>query len=113
MNNIKCLRRENETQLNDLMKTRENLTDLANTKVKLGDLYDRVLENLQCGTPEPKALALDTLDMNVYARGTDGVEIQGVIPLELASLTTAQTWGCRHALKCERVILSSAIYVTG
>jgi hypothetical protein len=101
LNNIKCLRRENETQLNDLMKTGENLTDLANTKVKLGDLYDRVLENLQCGTPETKALALDTLDMNVYARGTDGVEIQGVIPLELASLTTAQTsaslFRCRYS----------------
>ncbi|MGB5925624.1 MAG: hypothetical protein WBH01_05975 [Dehalococcoidia bacterium] len=83
------------------MKTRENLTDFANTKVKLGDLYDRVLENLQCATPETKALALDTLDMNVYARGTDGVEIQGVIPLELASLTTAQTsaslFRCRYS----------------
>ena len=37
LNNIKRLRRENEIQLNDLMKTRDHLTSLANAKVKLGE----------------------------------------------------------------------------
>ena len=64
----------------------------ANAKVKLSELYERVVENLQHSTPEIKVLALDAMDIKVYARGTDDVEIQGVIPLELP--TTAQTWGC-------------------
>ena len=63
----------------------------ANAKVKLSELYERVVENLQHSTPEIKVLALDAMDIKVYARGTDDVEIQGVIPLELALPTTAQT----------------------
>jgi len=66
-------------------------TSLANAKVKLNELYDRVLDNLENATPEIKVLALDTLDIKVYARGTDDVEIKGVIPLGLALLTTGQT----------------------
>jgi site-specific DNA recombinase len=89
LSNIKRLRHEGEARLNDLLKTREHLTSLANAEVKLSELYDRVLENLQHSTPEIKALALDALDIKVYARGTDDVEIQGVIPLELP--TTART----------------------
>ena len=89
LNNIKRLRHEHEARFNDLMKTRENLTNLADAKVKLSQLYDRVLENLQHSTPEIKVLALDALDIKVYAPGTDNVEIQGVIPVELP--TTART----------------------
>jgi len=43
----------------------------------------RRLENLQHSTPEIKVLALDALDIKVYARGTDDVEIQRVTPPEL------------------------------
>jgi hypothetical protein len=75
----------------DLLKTREHLTSLANTKVKLSQLYDRVLENLQHGSPEIKTLVLDALDIKVYAKGNDKVEIRGVILLELASPTIART----------------------
>jgi len=60
---------------------------------RLSQIYDRVLENLQHATSEIKALALDALDIRVYAKGTNNVEIQGVIPLELALPTIAQTWG--------------------
>jgi hypothetical protein len=90
LNSIKRLRREGEARLNDLLKTRENLAGLTNAKVKLSQLYDRVLGNLQHSTPEIRALAIDALDIKFYARGTDDVEIQGVIPLELP--TTEQTW---------------------
>jgi site-specific DNA recombinase len=94
LNNIKRLCHEDESKLNDLLKTRDNLASLASAKVKLSQLYDRVLENLQHATPEIKALALDALDVKVYTKGLNDVEIQGVIPLELALLTTAQTSGC-------------------
>ena len=50
-----------------------------------------MLDNLQNATPETKSLALDALDIKVYARGIDDVEIKGVIPLELALPTTGQT----------------------
>lgn len=91
LNNIKRLRYEDELRLNDLLKTREHIASLADAEIKLNQIYDRVLENLQYATPEIKALALDALDIKVYAKGTDNVEMQGVIPLELALPTTVRT----------------------
>ncbi len=91
LNKIKRLSNEDEAKLNDLIKTREHLTSLANAKVKLNELYDRVLDNLENATPEIKSLALDALDIKVFAKGNDDVEIKGVIPLELALPTTART----------------------
>ena len=88
LNNLKRLRHEDEAKLNDLLKTRENITNLAEAKIRLGQLYDRVLKNLQDSTPEIIKLALDALDIKVYA-SNERLEIQGVIPLELP--TTAQT----------------------
>jgi len=92
MNKIKRLSTEDEVKLNDLIKTRDHLTSLANAKVKLNELYDKVLDNLANATPEIKSLALDALDIKVYARAIDDVEIKGVIPLELALPTTVRTW---------------------
>jgi len=89
LNNIKRLRHEDEVRLSDLQKTKQHLSGLANAEVKLSQLYDRVAENLQNNSPEIKALALDALDIKVFAKGTECIEIQGVIPLELP--TTAQT----------------------
>ena len=88
LNNLKRLRHEDEAKLTDLLKTRDNITNLTEAKIRLGPLYDRVLENLQDSTPEIIKLALDALDIKVYA-STERVEIQGVIPLELP--TTART----------------------
>ena len=47
LNNIKRLRQEDEFRLNDLWKTREHLTSLANVNIKLNELYSRVLDNLE------------------------------------------------------------------
>ena len=91
VNNLKRLRHADEAKLNDLFRTKENLTSLANTEIKLGELYKRVIESLQSCTHELKRLALDALDIKVYA-STEHVEIKGVIPLELP--TTAQTSAC-------------------
>jgi NAD-dependent SIR2 family protein deacetylase len=85
---------DTEAKLNDLLKTRENITSLADAKVKLCHLYDQVMGNLQNSTPEIKKLALDALDIRVYAStdgSADNIEIRGVIPLELPLPTTAQT----------------------
>lgn len=90
LNNVKRLRRENESQLNDLIKTRDHLIGLSNAKLKLSELYNRVLENLLHSTSETRKLAFDALDIRVYA-SRDTTEIRGVIPLELALPTTAQT----------------------
>jgi len=92
LNTIKRLRREDETKLDDLVKAREYLTSLTDAKVKLDELYGRVLENLLHSTPEIKKLAFDALDIRVYA-SHDTTEIRGVIPLELALPTTEQTSG--------------------
>jgi hypothetical protein len=88
MNNLKQLRSEDVAKLNDLVKIRKNLTGLTDAKIKLAQLYKQVIEHLQNCTLELKKLALDALDIKVYA-SNDSVEIQGVIPLELP--TTART----------------------
>jgi site-specific DNA recombinase len=93
LNNIKRLQHEDEARLNDLLKTREHLASLANAKVKISELYGTVMENLEHPTPEIKALTLDALDIKVYVTNIENLEIQGVIPLELASSTTEQTSG--------------------
>jgi hypothetical protein len=88
LNNLKRLRHKDEARLSDLLKTRDNITNLAEVKIKLGQLYERVLQNLKQATPEIKRLAFDALDIRVYA-SHDTIEIRGVIPLELALPTTA------------------------
>ena len=90
LNNLKRLRHEDETRLTDLVKTRDNITILAEAKIKLGQLYDQVMDNLDNPSQEIKRLAYDALDIKVYA-SPDSQEIKGVIPLELALPTTEQT----------------------
>ncbi|MDD5190310.1 MAG: hypothetical protein PHE50_04635 [Dehalococcoidales bacterium] len=76
---------------NDLRKTKANIASIAKAKLKLNELYNRVLINLQQGSTVIKVIALGALDTKVYAKGIDTVEIKGVIPLELALPTIAQT----------------------
>jgi len=90
LNNLKHLRIEDGTKLADLLKIKENITSIAQAKIRLGQVYDRVMYNLQHSTPDIKRLAFDALDIRVYA-SHDTVEIRGVIPLELALPTTGQT----------------------
>jgi hypothetical protein len=90
LNNLKRLRHEDEARLADLVQTRDNITNLAEAKIKLGQLYDQVMENLEHSTPEIRRLAFDALDIRVYA-SPDKLEIKGVIPLELALPTIGQT----------------------
>ena len=88
LNNLRRLRTEDEMKLNDLLKIRDNIAGLTDAKIKLDQLYDRVLENLQDCTPALKRQLIEALDIKVYA-STDTVEIRGIIPLELP--TTART----------------------
>jgi site-specific DNA recombinase len=44
LNNLKRLRHEDEVKVTDLLKTRDNITNLAEAKIRLGQLYDRVME---------------------------------------------------------------------
>ena len=50
------------------------------------------MDNLEHASPEIKRLALDALDIRVYAN-PDKLEIIGVVPLESAIPTTVQTSG--------------------
>ena len=77
-----------------MLNIRDHLTSLGNAKVKLNELYDRVLDNLENATLGIKALLLDAQYIKVYAKGNYDLEIIGVIPLELALPATARTWGC-------------------
>lgn len=99
LNKIKHLRTEDAAKLSELKKTREHIASLADARLKLNDLYQRVLDNLENASFEIKALALDALDIKVYAKGTD-VQIQGVIPLELGLPTTGQTSASLRERSC-------------
>ena len=90
LNNVKRAQAEDEARLNTLIKARDNLTGLANATVKLGQLYEQVLNNLDNCDTETKRLALDALDIKVYA-SADKLEIKGVLPLELYLPTIART----------------------
>jgi hypothetical protein len=86
---------------------------LSNAKVKLNELYDRVLDNLQNTNPEIISLAFDALDIKVNASDTGNVEIQGVIPLELpvtALTTTARTSGRTEHHRKLNLLISAEIH---
>jgi site-specific DNA recombinase len=100
LNKIKRLQTDDEAKLIDLKKTRVHIEGLANATIKIGELFERVMLNLQNCTPELKMLVFDALDIKVYAKGIDNVEIQGVIPLELALSTTEQTSASQHGDSC-------------
>jgi hypothetical protein len=100
LNKIKILQREDEVRLKDLLKTREHLASLENVKVKIDELYHTMMDNLENPTPEIKALAFDALDIKVYVKDINDIEIQGVIPLELASSTTEQTSALPRVNSC-------------
>ena len=72
--------------------SRHGETRLADAKIKFSKLTDKVLQNLQNADLELKRLTLYALDIRVYA-STDVIEINGKIPLELASPTTVRTLG--------------------
>lgn len=93
LSNLKRLRHEEEAKLADLLKLRDNITNLAEAKIKLGQLHNQVMGNLENATIEIKRLALDALDIRVYA-SPDKTEVRGVIPLESALPTTERTSGC-------------------
>ncbi len=65
-----------------------HITSLENAHVKLDEIYEAVLKNIENCADDVKKLALDALDIKIYA-STDNVEIQGVLPLALP--TTEQT----------------------
>ena len=91
LNNLKLLRSEDETRLKQLLEIKANISNLEGAQVKLDEVYDTVLENIENCPDDVKKLALDALDIKVKA-SIDDVEIHGVLPLVLP--TTARTSGC-------------------
>ena len=98
LNKLKLLSSEDETKLKQLLEIKANISNLEGAQVKLDEVYDTVLENIENCPDDTKKLALDALDIRVNA-STDDVEIHGVLPLALS--TTEQTLGClsSHAYK--------------
>jgi len=64
----------------DLLNTCDHLSSLANAEVKLNELYDRLLDNLENTTPESAEIK--------------GYLDSSVINTDSCLLTTGQTWGC-------------------
>ncbi|UCH52004.1 MAG: hypothetical protein JSV54_04510 [Chloroflexota bacterium] len=88
LNNLKLLRSEAETRLKQLEDMKANITNLENAKIKLDEIYNAMLKNIEKCSDDMKKLALDALDIKVHA-STDNVEIHGLLSLALP--TTEQT----------------------
>jgi predicted nuclease with TOPRIM domain len=98
LNKLKLLNSEIETRLKQLVDMKVNITSLEGAHIKLDEVHNTVLKNIENCPDDTKKLALDALDIRVNA-STDDVEIHGVLPLALS--TTEQTLGClsSHAYK--------------
>ncbi|MFC1592780.1 recombinase family protein [Candidatus Omnitrophota bacterium] len=94
LDEIVKLKKERETDLGklaDLEQTKAKQLELKETEIRLEKLCTTVHQNLDnCGAKE-KRLALDALDVKAVVT-KDRVQIQGVIPMDLVTLT--QTSGC-------------------
>ena len=94
LDEINQLKKERESDLNnleDLEVAKTKQLELKNTEIRLEKLCATVHQNLDnCGAKE-KRLALDALDIKAIVT-RERVQIQGVLPENLVTLT--QTSGC-------------------
>jgi hypothetical protein len=88
LSKLKLIHGEDETRLKQLIDMKVNIAGLENAQIKLDEIYDTVMVNIENCTDDIKKLALDALDIKVHA-STAKVEIHGVLPLALP--TTEQT----------------------
>jgi len=108
INKLKSDCQADEEELQKLKKTTEELSFITDAEIKLNEFCQRVRQNLDNMNIHDKRLALEALDIRVTA-STQSIDIKGIIPVEFPTLlsstdvtTTAQTWGCRHALKSKK-----------
>jgi site-specific DNA recombinase len=88
LNQVKVDRKADQERLAELEKSRKTLADLQQAEIKLNDFCEAIRQQIDCSSYETKRLALDALDVKVYAT-RDNVNIQGIIPVNL--VTIAQT----------------------
>ncbi|MGB2827504.1 MAG: recombinase family protein [Dehalococcoidales bacterium] len=82
LNKLKLLNSETETRLKQLVDMKVNITSLEDAHIKLDEVHNTVLKNIENCPDDVKKLALDALDIKVNA-SIDNVEIHGVLPLTL------------------------------
>lgn len=102
LDEVNKLKRECEADQEELQKlkdTRDKLSHVADTEIKLNEFCERVRQNLDDATIQDRRLALDALDIRITA-STQTIDIKGVIPIEVKPLplsadvtTIAQTSG--------------------
>jgi hypothetical protein len=88
LNQVKVDRKADQERLAELEKSRKTLADLQQAEIKLNEFCEAIQQQIDCSSYETKRLALDALDVKVYAT-RDNVNIQGIIPVD--SVTIAQT----------------------
>lgn len=89
LNQVKADRNANQERLAELEKSKKTLQELQQAEIKLNDFCEAIRQQIDCSSNETKRLALDALDVKVYAT-RDSVNIQGIIPVDL--VTIEQTW---------------------
>jgi site-specific DNA recombinase len=88
LNNLKQQRGQDEERLTQLLQLKANLSRLTTAKPNLSEVSKALIARLENCTPDDKHLALEMLDIQVYATA-DKIEINGVVPVALS--TTEQT----------------------
>ena len=85
MNQVKVDRNTEQERLADLEKSKKTLQELQQAEVKLNDFCEAIRQQVDNSSFEIKRLALDALDVKVYAT-RDDVNIQGIIPVDLVTI---------------------------
>ena len=96
MNQMKKEREADQSKLDSLIQTKENIDKLVDMEANLKELCARIVPDLDNCTNQDKKDAYTYLDLKVKAT-PEGVDIKGyldpgVIKSDSCLLTTGQTW---------------------
>jgi len=69
------------------------LQELQHAEIKLNAFCEAIRYQIDCSSNETKRLALDALDVKVYAT-RDSVNIQGIIPVDLVTIVRTSAYLC-------------------
>lgn len=89
MNQLKEDKKADEDKLAELLATKEAILQFKLSEAKLKGFCDTLSQQIDYSDNESKRLALDALDIKVYATRSS-INVQGIIPANL--VTTERTW---------------------
>lgn len=100
INEINKEKQEDQQRLSELMQTKDALLQLKETEIKLQE-YQQSAHDLATG--QGKALALDALNIKVYAT-RDNVDVKGNYPPDYVTIERTLALQHERSCRCRRVL---------